>query len=219
MWIKICGVRDLSVAEEIANVGPDAIGLNFHPPSKRYVDPGLAKEIVAMLPDEIRPVGVFVNRTVSEIESICGQTGLKTVQLHGDETPEFAANLQGFDIIRAFRIGSGESLRSVAQELQAFADLGVRLIGCLVDAHVDGEYGGTGKTAPWKRLAQEWKSTTWPPLFLAGGLNPNNVAVAIQTVRPAGVDVASGVESAPGIQDPQRIRKFVESARQVSSAR
>lgn len=215
MWIKICGVASAAGAKAIRDLGMDALGLNFYRHSKRYVAPETARQIVSLLPESVTPVGVFVNSPLNEIRTVCELCHLQTVQLHGDEPPEFSQKLQGYEVIRAFRVGE-EGLAQVAAELARYAELGVNLRGCLIDAAVPGEYGGTGRMAPWDIIARDWKAT-WPPLILAGGLTPANVAEAIRTVRPYGVDVASGVQSSPGQPDPAAVREFIFQARAVAS--
>ena len=165
----------------------------------------------------LQPIGLFVNHTRDEIESITEQAGLTAIQLHGDETPPFVAELQtrhpDWDILKAFRIG--ESLQPVAEFLAECGRLRVRLAACLLDARVDGSFGGTGTVAPWELIARDYDRTHWPPLILAGGLTPDNVATAIKSVRPDGVDTASGVESSPGVKDTKLIARFVAEAQQA----
>lgn len=212
MWTKICGIRDLDTAQRVALLLPDAIGLNFFAGSRRLVGPDVAAAIVRELPDRVEPVGVFVNHALDDVRAICRQTGLRTVQLHGDEPPELAAALTDLDVIRVYRVGAA-GLAPVAADLERCRSLGVRLRACLVEAHIDGSYGGTGRTAPWTLLRDGWQLTDWPPLILAGGLTPDNVAQAVRSVRPWGVDVASGVESAPGVKDVDRVAGFLRAAR------
>jgi phosphoribosylanthranilate isomerase len=215
MWIKICGIRDRATAEGVARIAPDAIGLNFSSRSPRHVTPESAAEIVRGLPPSIEPVGVFVNHTRPEVIDLCRLCRLATIQLHGDESPEFVASLPQFRIIRAYRIGE-EGLDGVAADLERCAALGVRPAACLIDARVPGAYGGTGQAAPWDLLADGWRKDRWPPLVLAGGLTPENVAAAIAGTHPWGVDVASGVESTPGEKDLARVARFVQAARAAS---
>jgi phosphoribosylanthranilate isomerase len=215
MWIKICGIRHQETAQAVARLGPDAIGLNFFRGSPRCISVDAAAEVVCGLPPSIEPVGVFVNHSHSEIIEICRACALATIQLHGDESPEFVARLPQLRIIRAYRIGP-EGLDGVAADLERCAALGVRLAACLIDTRVPGTYGGTGQTAPWDVLKAGWQTEQWPPLLLAGGLTAENVAAAIARTHPWGVDVASGVESAPGVKDLARIERFVQTARAAS---
>lgn len=213
MWIKICGLTDPKVAAQVAVLRPDAVGLNFYRSSPRCVTVDVATQVAAALPSEVEPIGVFVNHAAEDVLSISRRVGLRTVQLHGDETPEFAAPLQaaGLEIIRAFRVGEA-GMDEVDRHLSEYRRLGIELRACLVDSRVAGSFGGTGHTAPWDMLAASWQCD-WPPLILAGGLRPDNVAAAIRVVRPWGVDTASGVELAPGRQDPAVARTFIEAAR------
>jgi phosphoribosylanthranilate isomerase len=217
MWIKICGIRDYETAEAVAECGPQAIGLNFHEKSPRYVTPAMATEIVVRLPRSVEPVGVFVNHSAGEIHSICRRCDIGIVQLHGDEPPETVAALPQFRVIRAFRVGVA-GLGEIATYVDRCRRLGAIPWACLVDARVEGSYGGTGETAPWELIGREYDFTGWPPLILAGGLHAGNVAAAIRGVRPWGVDVASGVESAVACKDESLVRKFVESARGAGPA-
>lgn len=212
MWIKICGIRDYETAEAVAECGPQAIGLNFYEKSPRFVAPQMATEIVVRLPRVVEPVGVFVNHSVDEIHSICRRCDIGIVQLHGDEPPEFVAALSPFRVIRAFRVGA-DGLGEIAAYLELCRRLDTLPWACLIDARVEGTYGGTGQTAPWDLIKRDYNSQGWPPLILAGGLHAGNVAAAIQAVRPWGVDVAGGVESAVACKDVSLVRKFVESAR------
>lgn len=212
MWIKICGIRDAQTARAIAALGPDALGFNFYSRTPRAVTIETAAEIVPLLPETVEPVGVFVNETPAQIAAICRRCKIGTVQLHGDEPPERLAELgrlaPGLKLIRAYRMG-GDGLGSLARYLQACDRLNVRLAACLVDARVEGLYGGSGTRVPWHRLASDYPRDEWPPLILAGGLTPENVAEAAAAVRPWGLDVASGVESAPGEKDLDRVARFI----------
>jgi phosphoribosylanthranilate isomerase len=216
MWIKICGLGDVATARNIAVFGPDAVGLNFFDKSPRCVTVEVAAEIVAILPEKIEPVGVFVNHSADQIASICSRCGLTTVQLHGDEPPELLAELQGKNgdlrIIRAFRF-EADFTQKLAEYLDSLAKLDVRLSACLIDAEVSGVYGGSGETAPWDKLAESYLWDAWPPMILAGGLKPENIGEAIHAVHPWGVDVASGVESTRGNKDEQLVRTFIGKAR------
>lgn len=215
MWIKICGIRDVSTACEVARLGADAIGLNFFAPSPRCVSVETAAEIVAALPDSVEPVGVFVNHSFAEVRDICARCRLRTIQLHGDESPQFAAEFRDLRIIRAVRLHAAD-LSGVAADLAACQALGITLRALLVEPRVEGAYGGTGQIAPWDVLATGWNGSNWPPLLLAGGLTPENVADAIRRTSPWGVDVASGVEDAPGHKDLRRVEQFLRAARAAS---
>lgn len=215
MWVKICGIRDLATAQKVATLAPNAIGLNFYASSPRSVTKETAREITASLPTTISAVGVFVNHSIAELCETATECRLAMVQLHGDERPEFLAELQtrlpAIPLLRAWRVdGDLVELQSYLAECQR---LGVRLTGCLVDAKVTGSYGGTGHLPPWDVLAASYLRETWPPLILAGGLTAENVARGVQTVQPWGVDVASGVESQAGVKDLDRVARFIAAAR------
>ena len=219
MWIKVCGIRECATAVSVAELGVDAIGLNFYSRSPRSVTREEAIAISNALPKGILRVGVFVNHACSEIESIVSACRLDIVQLHGDERPSFLVELRqklpDIPLIRAWRMPE-EGLGDLTKFLEDCRSHQVPLAGCLVDAHVSGLYGGSGKTVPWQRLSEQYSHQSAPPLILAGGLTPANIAEAISVVRPWGVDVASGVESAPGVKDLQLTKQFVENARSAA---
>ncbi|WP_417847393.1 phosphoribosylanthranilate isomerase [Thalassoglobus sp.] len=211
MWIKVCGLTSVKNALQVCDAGVDAIGLNFYAKSKRCVDIKTARRIVESLPANVEPIGLFVNHTLDEIRTVTRETGIKTIQLHGDETAEFATQLRDLKIIRAIRIDE-TNIKQLSSEIGSFRTAGVALAGCLIDANVQGSYGGTGHTAPWEMIASHYDAENWPPLILAGGLNPKNIEAAIRMVQPWGVDTASGVESAPGMKDPTQVSEFVSGA-------
>lgn len=215
MWIKICGIRDVEMARQIADLCPQAVGLNFFAESARSVDVATARTIIESLPKHIEPVGVFVNQGVQETRAIIERCGLRCAQLHGDESPADLAALQSavpeVRLFRAWRAGDA-GMSGLSVYLQECRRRNVTISACLIDARVEGVYGGTGQTAPWNVVAAEYRRDKWPPLILAGGLTPSNVAEAISTVRPWGVDVAGGVESSPGIKEIETVRQFIESA-------
>lgn len=216
MWIKICGIRDAESAVLAARCGAHAIGLNFYARSPRSVDVERAQQIARSLPADVEAVGLFVNHSVDDVVATISACGLRSIQLHGDETPADIAAIRGrlpdVRVLRAFRVGN-EGLSAVGDSLAQCKALGARLDACLIDARADGAYGGTGRLAPWEIIAREYRQDEWPPLILAGGLTCENVAEAIAVVRPWGVDTASGVESEPGRKDPKLIEKFVAAAR------
>jgi len=221
MWIKICGIRDTSTAEAIAALQPDAIGLNFYPPSPRWIDRETARQIVQLLPESIESVGLFVNLELDDVAETAEACGIRTAQLHGDEPPGFLAALASrcptLKLLRAFRVDDS-GLDDVAAYLEECERLGVELAGCLIDAKVSGAYGGTGHTAPWDLLRDQYDSARWPRLIVAGGLHPENVADAIRVTSPFGVDVASGVESSKAVKDLELVRKFITASRAAGSS-
>ena len=205
--IKICGVTSLADALAAAEAGVDLIGFNFYPASPRCIALERCAEISAQLalhfPRVLR-VGVFVNLPAAEVRRCLEQGGLQLAQLHGDESPadRAACGSQAY-----------KALRSVCENIEAYVRPGAPAL--LLDACVAGAYGGTGQRADWSAAAELARRA---PLLLAGGLTPANVAAAIRQVRPWGVDVASGVESRPGIKDHQQIRALVAAVRAADAA-
>lgn len=207
--VKICGVTDPDDARAIEAAGADWIGLNFYPPSPRYVDPDRAAAILEALADRARAVGLFVGRPASEVRDTARRFGLQNVQLHGDETPETVAELDGLTVIKAFRLRDAGSLRELQAFLETCQDLGRLPDVVLVDAHVPGIPGGTGQSIALDLLD---RLPALPKLALAGGLTPENVADRVRAVRPWMVDVAGGVESSPGRKDHNQVAAFIAAA-------
>jgi phosphoribosylanthranilate isomerase len=213
--IKICGIRNVNDAQAAARAGADAIGLNFFKKSRRFVEPLVAREIVAALPDGVTKVGVFVNHDTAEIAEIVDRVKLDSVQLHGDESPEVLSALPiSVRIIRAFRCGT-LGLSTLAHYLGECKSQGRIPDAVLVDADAGADFGGTGRLTDWTSVANERHTLAGVPIILAGGLTPDNVAAAIAAVRPDGVDVASGVENETAHKDHDLIARFVDSARQA----
>jgi phosphoribosylanthranilate isomerase len=210
--IKICGVTRPVDVVACAEAGADAVGFNFHPGSPRYVDPRNAQPLLRAVPPLMAAVGVFVNQPFRQAAALAYQLGLRGLQCHGEHgEPE---DPFPFSFVPAFRVRDRQSLADIEAYLVKCRSAG-RLPGAiLVDAYVEGEHGGTGRTAPWELLADFRPGV---PLILAGGLTPDNVAEAVRTVRPDGVDVASGVEFAPGQKDPAKVQAFVANARSTAA--
>ena len=206
--IKICGITTPEDVRFAVEAGADAVGLNFYPKSPRYLDPRRAAEIVRALPPFTVAVGVFVDMPLRQVCAVAYQLGLRGVQTYDEQPP--AEDPFPFAHIPAFRVKDAASLDAIRRFIEGSR---TRPSAVLVDAYVPGELGGTGHTAPWEILADFDPSV---PLILAGGLTPENVAEAIRTVKPWGVDVASGVESAPGRKDPAKISRFIEAVRTTS---
>jgi phosphoribosylanthranilate isomerase len=186
--------------------GVDALGFNFYPASPRYVDPLMVREIVRRLSPFVTVVGVFVNvAKARELTGIARLSGVQVLQLHGDESPDYCRTLQDWPLIKAVRPGGGLDYGALSgYPVQAF----------LLDALDEKHYGGTGKTFDWG-LAAGIKGIR--PIILAGGLTPDNVAQAIQEVRPYAVDVCSGIEAIPGKKDPAKLDRFMEEVRHACS--
>lgn len=206
--IKICGVTTLADARLAIEVGADAVGLNFYPKSPRFVAPPQAAEIVRGLPAFSSAVGVFVGMPLRQVCAVAFQLGLRGVQTYDDQPP--AEDTFPFAHIPAFRVKDAAGLENIRRFVSNATKLGRPPTAVLVDAHVEGLMGGTGKPAPWELLKGFDPGV---PLILAGGLTLENVAEAITLVRPWGVDVASGVEIAPGVKDPDKVAQFVANAR------
>lgn len=202
--IKICGITNIEDGLAAASAGADALGFVFHPPSPRYVTPGRAREIIGALPQEVCTVGVFVGLASVEVLQIAELCGLDFIQLHGAETPEYCRRFPRERLIKAL------SIRSEG-EFATIADYPVRAF--LVDAHDPVRFGGTGKTCDWN-VAH--KAAARHPLILAGGLGTKNILAALEAVRPLAVDLSSGVESAPGKKDHEKIRAVIASVRRFS---
>jgi len=212
--VKICGITSVDDARMVARAGADAVGLNLYPKSRRYVTLEQAQRIGDVLPGGLVKVGLFVNTAAEEVCRAFDRLNLDLIQLHGDEPPEFLAELGDRPLIRAFRLGPS-GLQPVSDYLGRCRELGCSPGLVLVDSYVKGAYGGTGSVADWDALRNVPPGESFPPMVLAGGLTPKNVAEAIQTVRPAAVDTASGVESTPGKKDPTAVEAFVKAAREA----
>lgn len=200
--VKICGVTNSTDAEVAVHYGADLIGLNFYPPSPRCVSLELAREICAVIPPHVLRVGVFVNAERHTIAELVEHLSLDLVQFHGDET---ADALLGWSCktIKAVRVpqeGAVLALDSLSTDY------------LLLDTYRAGRYGGTGETFAWEQVVA-FVPRRAKRLILAGGLTPDNVALAVRMVRPWAVDVASGVESAPGRKDPEKLRAFITNAK------
>jgi phosphoribosylanthranilate isomerase len=183
-------------------LGADLIGLNFYPPSPRYVTLETAREIRAVIPSAVSCVGVFVNAERRHIAALRDQLHLDMVQFHGDEQVE---TLQGWSCqtIKAVRIASEAAIPDFSWIPTSYL---------LLDTYRAGRYGGTGETFEWERIVSLIPRRE-ERLILAGGLTSDNVALAVKTVRPWAVDTASGVEAEPGRKDPEKLRAFITNAK------
>jgi phosphoribosylanthranilate isomerase len=208
--VKICGLTCVEDAQICAEMGADWIGLNFHPASPRYVEHGVALDIIAALPDTVAVVGVFVDRPPAAVAEVAERLGIGIVQLHGREPPEDLLQLEPFRVIRAFRLGHPTAWAGVCDYLARADALGHPPYGILVDAYVAGQAGGTGVSIKDEILDCR---PPLPRLILAGGLTPHNVADRVARARPWMVDVASGVESSPGRKDVDSVAAFIRAAR------
>jgi phosphoribosylanthranilate isomerase len=210
--VKVCGVRCATDALACAAAGADWIGLNFHPASPRCIDHRLAAEIIAALPASVEAVGLFVDRPAVEVADVAERLGLRVVQLHGQEPPDDLLALNHLFLVRAFRLGDAAAVARMSAYLEECRALGRLPDAVLVDAFVAGQPGGTGKEIA-DEVLDLLPSLRLSRLILAGGLTPENVGARLERVRPWMVDVASGVESAPGRKDPARVAAFVRAVR------
>lgn len=201
--IKICGFTRPQDAQAAAELGADAVGLVFYAKSKRCVDAAQAAEIVAALPPQVAKVALFVNESAEQIRRILGAVPIDVLQFHGDEAPEFCRQ---FDkpYWKAVRV---QSAQDIAEAAERYADAAALLL----DAHIAGQYGGTGQVFDWRLLPE-----TMPlPWILSGGLNPGNVAAAVRQTGAAWLDVSSGVEQVPGVKSRELMERFVRLAREA----
>jgi phosphoribosylanthranilate isomerase len=194
MLVKICGITRIEDAEAAVAAGAGAIGFVFWPKSPRFIDPYRARVIAAALPPFVTAVGVFVNQPLDHVNGVASVARLGVVQLHGDETPAFAAAVS----------------RPVLKAVTVHDDIAMwpPRVRLLLDVHDPVAHGGTGRTIDWSAAAA---IAARREVLLAGGLTADNVADAVGRVRPFGIDVSSGVERAPGIKDHQRLRALFEA--------
>jgi phosphoribosylanthranilate isomerase len=207
--VKVCGITTVADARMVAKAGVNWIGLNFHPGSPRYLEPSRAAQIVATLPSSVAPVGLFVDRPPLVVAAIARQVGITIVQLHGQEPPEDLLELATLRVVRAFRLADAAAVVAMSEYLRRADALGRAPDAILIDAHDPDVRGGTGRLIASELLDGV---PAHARLILAGGLTPENVAEQVARVRPWMVDVASGVESAPGRKDPARVAAFVRAA-------
>ena len=205
--VKICGITRWEDAQLAVRLGAAALGFNFYPPSPRYLDPAAARAIILKLPPMVTPVGIFANESDGErVAQVAGESRVTAVQLHGPPFPPWERALAGYRLIRGVGVREG---------FQAEMLRGLEGDALLLDTYDPTLPGGTGKSFPWA-LARE--ANRFGTIILAGGLTPENVEQAIREVRPFAVDVASGVESAPGVKDPAKLRAFFAAVAKADRA-
>lgn len=204
--IKICGITREEDARAAAAAGADALGLNFYAPSPRSIDAELARRIVAAVPPFVTIVALFVDEPAAGVRRILERVSVDVLQFHGDEAPAFCAQFER-PWMKAVRMRDGVDLHREGAEYGAAR-------GLLLDSWREGVPGGTGETFDWARVGPG----LGVPVVLAGGLNPANVGAAIEQVRPAAVDVAGGVESAPGRKDATKMKQFIRAVRAADRA-
>ncbi len=203
--IKICGITNLNDAHAAVAAGADALGFNFYKPSPRYISPANAREIINTLPDSILTVGVFVNEgSPDAVRAIASEAGVKAIQLHGDESPDYCRALNS--VIKTFAVSDNFDMDQIrAYEVDAI----------MLDTKDNRLRGGTGRVFDWSIARQV--SQLVPKLYLAGGLSPENVGEAVTMVHPYAVDTCSAVEDKPGIKNHERMRVFVGAVRSVKA--
>ena len=202
--IKICGITRIDDALYCAGLGTDYLGFVFAP-GPRNVSPEKAAEIIGELGGmNVLAAGVFVNEEEEEVKRTADLCGLDVLQFHGEETPEFCGRFPEFSVFKAFRIKCESDLARLKE---------YRTDAHLIDAFVEGLRGGTGKLLPAEIAAKAAEFTG--RLFLSGGLDPENVAGRVESVKPFGVDVSSGVERSPGVKDREKLKRFINAVRNV----
>ena len=202
--IKFCGITRAQDAQLAVELGVDAVGLVFTRHSRRFVEPAQARAIRAALPPFVSAVALFMDDTFEWIEKVIGEVQPDLLQFHGSETASFAAQFAR-PYVKAVPMAS-------IDDAAAYAARHPHANGFLLDSHAPGAPGGSGEVFDWTRAPRIGR-----PLLLAGGLHADNVASAIAVVRPYAVDVSSGIETAPGIKDPVRMRRFVEAVRRADA--
>ena len=199
--VKICGLTRLQDVQAACAAGADALGLVFYDKSPRHVTIETAATLVRALPPFVQSVGLFVNAEPAFIESVLSRVSLDLLQFHGDETPDECARY-GRPYLKAVRVTTETDLLKYAADFDAAR-------GLLLDAYVVGVPGGTGERFDWRLIPANLPK----PIVLSGGLTPDNVAEAVQQIRPWAVDVSSGVEASKGIKDPQKVAQFIAKAK------
>ncbi len=211
--IKICGITNAADGLQAAQLGADAVGVNFYAQSPRHVDAATARSILSELPLFVDAVGLFVNQPMDEmLQTVSRFSRIRIIQWHGENREP--SDLTPLQLIVAFSVRQKSDLLEITRYLDSCRELGRLPAAILIDAKVQGQYGGTGQTAPWDLLA-DFRPCV--PLMLAGGLTPENVAEAVRIVRPYAVDVASGVEQSPGRKDAEKMRRFMANAREAAA--
>ncbi|GHC50051.1 phosphoribosylanthranilate isomerase [Roseibacillus persicicus] len=209
--LKICGVTSPTDAQGLIDKKVPAIGINFWPKSKRYCSPDEALEFLPALRGQIARVGVFVNNARQLAPDLLAAKAIDLVQLHGDEDDEELIGLlaQDVPVIRALSLQSSDHLPSVVGHYENLLASHPGTLALLLDAHAPGVYGGTGETIDWEQAGEFIRLASPLPVLLAGGIVPENAAKALRLTRPAGLDVASGAESSPGVKDFEKVSQLL----------
>ena len=202
-FVKICGITNLPDALVAVSEGADALGFNFYRESSRYVEPLEARRIIEQLPSSVLTVGVFVNEeTPEQLKAVASEAGVSAIQLHGDESPDYCSALRDSYVIKAFAVSEAFDIRTILE---------YSIDAVLLDASHHKLRGGTGQVIDWAVAKRVGKLDV--KMFLAGGLTPENVREAIDTVNPYAVDACSGLERAPGMKDHNRLQSFFKEVR------
>jgi phosphoribosylanthranilate isomerase len=201
MQVKICGITASRDARAAVDAGAAALGFIFYPPSPRFITSDEAKKIIAVLPESVVRVGVFVNEKIETVKKIWADLALDMIQLHGDESPDYCRQFQAAGVIKALHLKSRRDVENAAVYDAA---------AILADSRRGTLYGGTGEKSDWE-LARNLKSRK--PLILSGGLGPENIEDALTAVAPDALDINSGVESAPGKKDHEKLRRVFDIIR------
>lgn len=211
MRVKICGITQVEQGQAIAALGATALGFICVKRSPRYLKPQQIQPIIEGLPQSVDCIGVFANASLTEIEGVLTVAPLTSIQLHGDESPQFCAQMQQLwphlEVIKAFRIKTAESLSDISRYIEVIDTL-------LLDAYDPQQLGGTGQTLNWDILATFKPERPW---FLAGGLNPDNILQALDTIVPDGIDLSSGVERSPGDKDLAKVTQLFKRLKNYRS--
>ena len=201
--VKICGIKSPEDGLVAAHAGADAIGLNFFPPSPRYVEPERARDIAQALPAYVNRVALFVNEPTETVERVLARVPVDTLQFHGDETPEFCSQF-GMPYVKSVGVRARRDIELAAEQY-------VDATALLLDQFDRERWGDTGELFDWTLIPGERRM----PIVLAGGLTADNVAEALRVVRPYAVDVSGGVESERGVKDPAKIEQFLRGVMNV----
>jgi len=194
---KICGITRLEDALTSVRYGANALGFNFYEKSPRYISPDKALDIINQLPPFVSVVGLFVNDSYDKIKKITNMCGFRTIQLHGDESPDFCSKFKSNRVIKALRIKQESDLENIKK---------YDVCGYILDSFSPDTYGGTGLSFDWNVLG---KIDSAKNIIVAGGINPDNIEHLLRTVVPYGVDICSGVELSPGVKDEKLIREIM----------
>lgn len=201
--IKICGMTRVEDAMAAAQLGVDAIGLVFYEKSPRHLSLSQAQQISLALPAFVTRVALFLNPQESLVKQVMAEVNIDLLQFHGNETAEFCESF-GRPYIKALGVANCDDLDALCQPYQNAS-------GLLLDSHAQGASGGTGEAFDWSTIPQQLRQR----IILAGGLNPDNVAAAVEQIKPYGVDLSSGVESAPGLKDIELMRRLVQQVKRI----